>query len=90
MQQHKNFHAGDDRALCALGWHHGTSQDGRGFFFRFGSRLRDGTLIYRFGPAPFDRVCRTFWAFGKDARAWTCDFCGNVIDAHGAGGESAH
>jgi hypothetical protein len=63
---------------CDAGWHQ-TGDPADPTFFRFGARLgRSGTLIYRVGAAPDDRVW-TIWCYGDNGVPWTCTACGWAV-----------
>lgn len=69
-------------SYCEAGWHvRGDPADPT--YFRFGVRIggSPGTFVYRFGPAPDDRVCRTIWCYGDRGIPWTCRDCGQPIDS---------
>ncbi len=66
---------------CHSGWHQRRSPDGQVLWFRILDRLRDGTLLYRAGPAPQETICHKIWCFGENARAWRCDACGAWADS---------
>lgn len=66
-------------ATCTAPWHQYFLPDGDIVWFKLAARLRDkqGTYIYKIGPAPDESVCRTLWC--HNGKPLTCHACGNAI-----------
>lgn len=62
-------------SLCERGWHQGDTESGSIFFRSV------APTVYRIGPAPDDRVCRTIWCLDANRVPWTCLACGRPIDS---------
>ena len=68
-------------ATCAGNWHQHFLPDSEIVWFTLRIRLRDkqGTYIYKIGPAPDESVCRTLWCYNGEPL--TCHACGTTVSA---------
>ena len=72
----------DPLAVCRVGWHRTD-----GIYFRLGTRLRDGTYVYRVCRQPFEFAATTIWCYGDRGKAWVCSTCGRAIEKHASRNE---